>query len=160
VTHSFASRFDECFFGLAVLDEDGFGTCRPCEGLRVLVSMLDPFSDRPLELGNIAEGSSPYTLSNDFGEQTFDQVEPGAGCRREVQLEALMSRQPVLHGRCFVSGVIIEDELQIEMGGVFRSIFLRKARNSSALRRGTHSPITVPVAISSAAKSVVVPLRL
>ncbi len=117
LTHSFASRFGECFFGLAVLDEDGFGTCRPCERLRVLVSMLDPFGDRRLEFGDIVEGSSPYTLSGDFGEETFDHVEPGAGCRREVQLEAPMSCQPVLHGRRFVGGVIIEDQMQIEMGG-------------------------------------------
>src|ERR1700730_4998600 len=44
--------------------------------------------------------------------------------------------------------------------GVSRSIFLRNAKNSSGLWRGRHSPMTLPVATSSAAKSVVVPLRL
>src|SRR6202045_634202 len=43
---------------------------------------------------------------------------------------------------------------------VSRSIFLRNAKNSSALWRGRHSPMTLPVATSSAAKSVVIATQI
>jgi hypothetical protein len=46
--------------------------------------MLEPFSDRRLDFGDVVEGSSPYALSRDFDEEAFDHIEPGAGCRREV----------------------------------------------------------------------------
>jgi hypothetical protein len=49
--------------------------------------------------------------------------------------------------------------MQIEADGSL-AVVLRNARNSSALWRDRHSPMTLPVATSSAAKSVVVPLRL
>ena len=93
LTHSFASRFcdGERFFGSAVLCEDGFGAGGPPEGLWVLVSMLDPVVNRGLELGDVVEGSSPDALASDFGEEPLDEVEPGTGCRREVQCEAFVS---------------------------------------------------------------------
>src|ERR1700730_15807032 len=52
-----------------------------------------------------------------IGEEPLDEVEPGAGRRREVQDEAFASCQPAFHGRCFVGGVVVEDQMQIEMGG-------------------------------------------
>src|ERR1700726_996707 len=119
LTHSFASRFcdGERFFGSAVLCEDGFGASGPLEGLWVLVSMLDPLVNRGLEFGDVVEGSSPDALASDFGEEPLDEVEPGTGCRREVQCEAFVSRQPALHGRRLVGGVVVEDQMQIEMCG-------------------------------------------
>src|ERR1700754_4283349 len=95
LTHSFASHFCDCegFFGSAVLGEDGFGAGSPLEGFWVLVSMLDPVANRGLEFGDVIEGSSPDALASDFGEEPLDEVEPGTGCRREVQCEAFVSRQ-------------------------------------------------------------------
>src|SRR5712664_3797237 len=119
LTHSFASRFcdGQRFFGSAVLCEDGFGAGGPLEGLWVLVSMLDPLVNRGLEFGDVVEGSSPDALASDFGEEPLDEVEPGTGCRREVQCEAFVSHQPALHGRRLVGGVVVEDQMQIEMCG-------------------------------------------
>src|ERR1700737_5337516 len=74
-------------------------------------------SDCGLEFRDVVENASPYTLSGDFGEEPLDEVEPGAGRRREVQDEAFASCQPAFHGRCFVGGVVVEDQMQIEMGG-------------------------------------------
>jgi hypothetical protein len=79
--------------------------------------MLNPFVDCGLELRDVVENTSPYTLSGDFGEEPLDEVEPGARRRREMQDEAFVSRQPAFHGRCFVGGVVVEDQMQIEMGG-------------------------------------------
>jgi hypothetical protein len=113
LTHSFASRFCDCerFFGSAMLCEDGFGAGSPLEGLWVLVSMFDPLVNRGLEFGDVVEGSSPDALASDFAEQPLDEVEPGTGCRREVQCEAFVSRQPALHGRRLVGGVVVEDQV-------------------------------------------------
>ena len=109
LTHSFASRFGENFFGSAVLDENGFVSGGPCERFRILVSMLNPFVDCGFEFRDVVENTSPYTLSGDFSEEPLDEVEPGAGRRREVQDKAFVSCQPALHGRCLVGGVVVED---------------------------------------------------
>src|SRR6185312_3011956 len=134
LTHSFASRFcdGERLFGSVVLCEDGLGAGGPLEGLWVLVSMLDPLVNRGLEFDDVVEGSSSDALASDFGEEPLDEVEPGTGCRREVQCEAFVSRQPALHGRRLVGGVVVEDQMQIEMCGLSRSIVFRNDRNSSA----------------------------
>jgi hypothetical protein len=117
LTQSFASRYGENFFGSAVLDENGFGSGGPCERFRILVSMLNPFVDCGFEFRDVVENTSPYTLSGDFGEEPLDEVEPGAGRPCEVQDEAFVSCQPALHSRCLVGGVVVEDQMQIEMGG-------------------------------------------
>jgi len=54
--------------------------------------MLDPLVNRGLEFGDVVEGSAPDALASDFGEEPLDEVEPGTGCRREVQCEAFVSR--------------------------------------------------------------------
>ena len=82
-----------------------------------MVSVGDPFGDRGLEFRDVVKGPSSEALAGDFGEQPLDQIEPGAGRRREVQREAFVSRQPTRHGRRFVRGVVVEDQMQIEMGG-------------------------------------------
>jgi hypothetical protein len=74
-----------------VLDENGFGSGGPRERFRIVVSMLNPFVDRGFEFRDVVENASPYTLSGDFGEEPLDEVEPGAGCWREVQDEAFVS---------------------------------------------------------------------
>ncbi len=118
-THSFASCFDDgqCFFGPAMRGEDGFSFGDPCEGLRVLVAMLDPFVDRGFEFRDIVEVASADALARDLGEEPLDEIEPRAGCRREVQLETLVPGEPALHLLCLVRGVIVDDQMQIETGG-------------------------------------------
>ena len=125
---TYASRFGENFFGSAVLDENGFGSGGPCERFRILVSMLNPFVDCGFEFRDVVENASPYTLSGDFGEEPLDEVDPGAGRRRKVQDEAFVSCQPALHGRCLVSGVVVEDQMQIEMGGGLAINFLEEGQ--------------------------------
>ena len=78
------------------------------------VSMIDPFDDGGLEFGNAAEDASAYSLASDLVEQPLNQIEPGRGCRGEVQLEARMALEPTLHGRRLVCGVIVEDQVEVE----------------------------------------------
>jgi hypothetical protein len=49
-------------------------------------------------------------LAGDFGEEPLDEVEPGAGRRREMQDEAFVSCQPAFHGWCLMGGVCPSSE--------------------------------------------------
>ena len=160
LTHSFASRFGETFFGSAVLDENGFGSGGPCEGFRILVSMLNPFVDCGFEFSDVVEYAPPYTLSGDFGEEPLDEVEPGAGRRREVQDKVFVSCQPALHGRCLVGGVVVEDQMQIEMGGGLAIDLLEEGQELVCPMAGQTFADDFAGRDVEAAKSVVVPLRL
>jgi hypothetical protein len=54
--------------------------------------VLDPFGNRGLEFRDVVKVRSPDALAGDFGEEPLDEVEPGAGYRREVRCEAFVSR--------------------------------------------------------------------
>src|SRR6202035_5279008 len=79
--------------------------------------MLDPFVDRCFEFRDIVEDASADALARDLGEEPLDEIEPRTGCRREMQLETLVPGEPALHLLCLVRGVIVDDQMQIEMGG-------------------------------------------
>src|ERR1700730_1063397 len=79
--------------------------------------MLDPFVDRGFEFRDIVEDASADALARDLGEEPLDEIEPRTGCRREMQLETLVPGEPALHLLCLVRGVIVDDQMQIEMGG-------------------------------------------
>ena len=137
--------------------EDGFGLGYPCEGLWVLVAMLNPFVDQVFKFCDITEDASSDALARDLGEEPLDEIEPRAGCWREVELETLVSGEPALHLLCLVCGVIVDDEMQIETGR-------RLAIDLPEERQEFVRPVArqafaddLAVATSSAAKSVVVP---
>lgn len=52
-----------------------------------------------------------------FGEEALDLVEPRGGCGRKVEMNARMLFQPGLHGLGLVGGVIVHDQVKIEMLG-------------------------------------------
>ena len=72
--------------------EDRFGVGGPFEGLRILISVLNPVENRGLEFFDIVEGSPSNPLSSDFGEEPLDEVNPGTRCWGEVQCKALVPR--------------------------------------------------------------------
>src|SRR4029078_10230648 len=45
----------------------------------------------------------------------FDEIQPGGTGGGEVQVEARMPEQPPLDGRRFVGGVVVEDEMQVQV---------------------------------------------
>lgn len=77
----------------------------PCDRFRNLVSILNPFVDCCFGFRDIVENALPYPLPGEFGDEPFDEVKPRAGGRRKVQDEALVSCQPVRHGRCLAGAV-------------------------------------------------------
>src|SRR5262245_3220832 len=54
-----------------------------------------------------------------FSEQAFDEIEPGAGCRGKMQLAARIALEPAFHRIGLVRAVVVEDEVQVEMGRGF-----------------------------------------
>jgi len=117
--------------------------------------------NRGLEFDDVVEGSSSDALASDFGEEPLDEVEPGTGCRREVQCEAFVSRQPALHGRRLVGGVVVEDQMQIEMcGRLAVDCFQKRQELVCPMTRQAFADDGTGRHIQRAAKSVVVPLRL
>lgn len=46
---------------------------------------------------------------------TLNQIEPRAGSRREVQVEAWVTRKPSLYGRCLVRAVVVHDQMDLEL---------------------------------------------
>ena len=116
--------------------------------------------DGALEFGDALEDAATDAISGDLGEEALNHVEPGRRGRGEVQVEARMCPEPALYRRGLVSGIVVDDQMKIEIGGVCGSISLRKRRNSRWRWRGRHVPMTLPSSMFSAANRVVVPLRL
>jgi hypothetical protein len=56
-----------------------------------------------------------------------------------------MGFEPALYGRSLMRGIIVNDEMEIETGGVCWSINLRKRRNSRCRWRGMQVPITFAI---------------
>jgi len=75
------------------------------------------FYDSPLKVGDALENAAADTLSGDLGEKALDHIEPGSRGRRKVQMEAGMRFDPTLHRRGLVSGVVVDNEMEIETGG-------------------------------------------
>ena len=56
-------------------------------------------------------------FAGNFAKEAFDQVEPGRGGWRKVQMKAGMTLKPGDDLGMFVSGVVIADDVNIKLGG-------------------------------------------
>src|SRR5262245_18069747 len=65
------------------------------------------------------ENASAYLLASDLCEKTLNEIEPGRRCRDEVQLKARVALEPPLHSGCLVCEVVVDDQVQVEMGEGF-----------------------------------------
>lgn len=93
--------------------------------------------DGLFESDGAAMDTSADLFFGERGEEAFDLVDPERAGWGEVQSEPRMAQQPAMDERRLVGAGVVDHEVHVE------------------LRR--HLPITVPVAMSSAAKSDVVP---
>ena len=80
--------------------------------------MIEIVGDGGDEGGDAVEGAAPNTLSGDFGEPPFHQIEPRTARRREVHMEPRMSCQPSPNFWMFVSGVVVRDEVDFLPAGI------------------------------------------
>ena len=112
--------------------QDDLGRFRPHERLRIGVVVQEIVVDRGFQLCHAGEGTAPDALAGDLGEEALDEVQPGGARRREVQLEALMFREPRLDLVRLVGRGVVEHDVTSRCFATIRSIRLRKAMNSRA----------------------------
>lgn len=67
--------------------------------------------DGGLKVNDRTEDAALQPTLRQFGEKTFDGVEPRARSRREVESETLMPIEPCAHLRVLVGGVVVEDHM-------------------------------------------------
>jgi hypothetical protein len=82
---------------------------------------IEVVADGVFEFGDAGEDAAPNALAGDLGKEALDQIEPGRRGRDEVQLEARVLGEPGLHRLGLVSGVVVDDQVQVQMlarGGV------------------------------------------
>ena len=73
--------------------------------------------DGLLQFGDASEDAASDALVGDLGKEALDLIEPRGGCGRKVEMNARMLGQPSLHGLGLVGGVIVHDQMKIEMPG-------------------------------------------
>lgn len=80
----------------------------------MLIVVLSVEPDLGEQLAHAGEGVAPDGLLGDEGEPAFDRVEPRGTGRSEVQVKARPAGEPRPHLRMFVTGVIVEDQMDGE----------------------------------------------
>lgn len=73
-------------------------------------------SDCADEFAHIAKAASADALVRQLPKPPFDHVQPGTRCRDEMQVKARMPSQPRFDTGVLVGPVIIDDQMQVEMG--------------------------------------------
>lgn len=69
-----------------------------------------------VEFSGAAVRTATDLPDGDLCKPPFHRVDPGSGRWGEVELEAGMTRKPVLHGRCLGGAVIVHDDVDRKLG--------------------------------------------
>src|SRR4030095_14906394 len=93
------------------------GGLGPDEGRGPVVRELDVPPNGGLQLARAAMDAAADLLLRQRGEPALDQVDPRAPCRREVDMEARMPRQPAVDQRRLVCAGVVDDEMNVELRG-------------------------------------------
>ena len=112
--------------------QDLIGALRPDERLRVGLMGLDELLDGRFELGHTAERAATDLLHRELGKPAFDEAEPRAVRRGEVDVEARTFGEPVPNQRRFVGAVVVHDDVHVESTGDLR---LNQVEEFAELRR-------------------------
>ena len=125
------------------------------------VDGVDVVPDGLLEFLGRAMNPAPELFLGQECEEALDLVEPGGAGGREVDMPAGMPGQPTPDGGRLVGCVVVHHQMDVEFAGDLGFERAQENLRNSRLRwRGKHWPMTRPVAMSSAANSVVVPWRV
>lgn len=96
--------------------EDLVDGSRPDERARFVVPVFDIPRDGVNEFFHAADREALQLALAQLAEEALDQIEPGGRGRQEVEMDARMPVQPRLHLRVLVSGVVVQDEVEVELG--------------------------------------------
>ena len=88
----------------------------PLERPWVLIVFVEEPSDRVFEFLDRSEHATGKAPLRQLGKKAFDSVEPGGGCRREVESPPRMRLQPFAHLQMFMGGVVVDDCMDMLAG--------------------------------------------
>ena len=75
--------------------DEFIGIGGPHEGFGVIVGFLQEAVDGGLEIDNRAEDPAFEAAFGQFGEEALDRIEPGSGCRREMERPSRVTFEPL-----------------------------------------------------------------
>jgi len=94
----------------------------------ILIVIRQIFLNRSDQGRYAREAASAKALLAEFAEPAFNQIQPGAGCRSEVQLKTRMPIKPGFYVGMFVRAIIIHDQMEIEFGRSFAVDSLKESQ--------------------------------
>src|SRR5258706_8906732 len=97
--------------------KDGVGGGGPAKRLGVRVVVADELFDALDELLDAGERAAADCLVGDEREEAFHLIQPGAVGRDEVHVPAWPTRQPSLDLGVTVSGVVVDDAMNVQLAG-------------------------------------------
>ena len=101
-------------------------------GLGLVIVLDDVSFDRLNEVLDRAEATSADGLGGDLGEPSLYLVDPGTTRRSRMQHVMWASSKPVAHPGSFVSGKVIQDQMNRSWAGRWLSTRFMNLRNSSS----------------------------
>src|SRR5271168_3966118 len=105
----------ECEAGAFDLCEDFCPFGSPDVRLRIGIAVGEIGLDVADKLVDGGEAAGADDIAGQVGEEALDQIEPGRRGRSEVHLEARVFGKPRPHRWMFVRGVVVGDQMQIEV---------------------------------------------
>ena len=89
----------------------------PPERSGVLIDSVEVVENRLFELLCRAVDAPPQLLFGDVREEPLNLIEPRSGCRRDVGMPARAAGEPVADHVRLVSGVVVHDDMTVEVIG-------------------------------------------
>ena len=93
----------------------------------LLVMSFNVLLDNTNQRRDIVKATPADLFLGQFTEPPLHHVQPGSGCRREVELEAWMPTEPGPDARMLVGAVIIHDEVELQVGRCLAIDFLEES---------------------------------
>ena len=118
--------------------DDFVGIGGPCEGFGLLIVLIEEAIDRGLQVGDGAEDAALEPSLGEDREEALDSVEPGSGCRCEMERPSRMAFKPTANIGMLVGGVVVDDGSDVIRDG--RSISHRHRLPGSTRSRASSRP--------------------
>lgn len=99
------------------LRQDGLNRGSPDERLGLGVMSCNEVVDSFDEFRDATKSAASKPFASQLGKPALDQVKPGAGCGREVEVKARMGREPLLDPWVAVSAVVVQDKMEVNRLG-------------------------------------------
>ncbi len=87
--------------------------------VNVIVDHFDQGAD-------IGERTATQSLVGDLTKPAFHHIEPGTGCRNEVQMKAWMTFQPGSNAGMFMGSIVVNDQMELQAARDFGINTLQK----------------------------------